>query len=64
MPAKGTTLRDHFWIKNRKGERFQCDTRFWATEDWSVDPGKSAGELLFEWLRYVPLLLSLSYTGR
>jgi len=45
---------DHFWMKNRKGERFRCDTRFKAMENWSVDPKKPAGQLFFEWLRCAP----------
>lgn len=44
---------DYFWIKNRKLERFRCDTRFKKAEDWErVNVGKAAGELFFEWLGF------------
>ena len=52
VPPESASSTDHFWIKNKKGERFRCDTRFKTVENWSVDTGKSAGELFFEWLRH------------
>ena len=63
---------DHFWIKDRNGQRIRCDTRFRAVESWSVSTGRSVGELFFEWLGYGPsgflstvrLLSDLSFWGR
>lgn len=55
MTAKNAAPTGHFWIKNRKGERFRCDTRFKAAENRSADPGKSVGELFLGWLGYAPL---------
>jgi hypothetical protein len=54
MSAEPITSRDYFWIKNRKGERFRCDTRFKIVENWPVIAEKSTGELFLEWLRYDP----------
>ena len=61
--TKSVSPTDHFWIKNRKGERFLCDTRFKEVENWSVDTGKSTGELFFEWLGYDSSIFLLSDVG-
>lgn len=61
VPVRNIAPADHFWIKNRNGERFRCDTRFMAVENWSIDTGKSVGELFFEWLGYDSLRIHLNH---
>lgn len=56
VPTENAAPADHFWIKDRKGKRFRCDTRFGAMKTWSVHLGRSVGELFFEWLRYAPII--------
>ena len=47
----------YFWIKNKKGERFRCDTRFKIVENWPIHTERPVGELFFEWLEYGALRL-------